>query len=714
LAPVDGARASRRPIPEYLPERTFYEIDSREIRVEFPNVANKHASLEATRFLLEFCPGRVSKRFSIRRGERGYWPMISTALNGAPGFKLDVADVAPECTFVRELNGIPIYEPHSVRLVERPPSIKDSSHGSWFRAFHAEATGPGTDVPVLQYGPLGQIFSRKRAHLHRDNDGIRTLRYATGGEYEVLGDSNLVIRGAFSLEGRQPDGTSSGPQGIGFERQTDGIIFEVRKEHVASTPILPQSLLDRFKTDYGLQYLLSSEDLRVRANDFAISYLWQTSLAMLSATALSQRCTLQQAQALLRGRRRAAADSVIGRLLGGADDDDRQSGLTPTRRHQEILALWDDPIVQREIEAAEALLWTPISVAGNVWFRRRYVATLAEAINVAVLSLLPDVPEDDVSVDMLETPENLSIVVSENTGGGLGHIEAALSVISNDPARFDVALRAALIQCRRAREADTVLDLLGLARRGINRQALTEVFASIRTARSFGQIEVAKAGLREALRNCGLDASRDSISEIMALVLRPGSTTQTDRWLSGLNCSWRRKSAELGIAVPSAVFAYWCSRTDSVARRFKASLTRVATQAPSDQQVFLGLEGLLLEGCHDSCSECLGTGLAFDPETKPSRSLALHWAGLSQEEAPLKFGSEEWLISAREALRDKGRVTLSVGPGEMDACVLAMGDLLAAPIEADYLMVSASLTEVRRKGREWIFVWQARGLAGGT
>src|SRR5207248_1137269 len=141
------------PIPEYIPERTFYEIDSQEIRVEFPNLPAKHGSLEASRFLLEFCPGRVSKRFSVGRQERGYWPVSSTALTGAKGLTLDVVDVAPECTFVRELNGVPVYEPHSVRLVERPQSIKDSSQGSWARVFHAEATGPGTDIPVFGYGP---------------------------------------------------------------------------------------------------------------------------------------------------------------------------------------------------------------------------------------------------------------------------------------------------------------------------------------------------------------------------------------------------------------------------------------------------------------------------------------------------------------------------------------------------------------------------------
>ena len=110
---------------------------------------------------------------------------------------------------------------------------------------------------------------------------------------------------------------------------------------------------------------------------------------------------------------------MIGRLLGGVDDDDRQGGLGPTRRHQEILALWDDPIVQQVMDVAETILWSPVQVTGSKWFRRRYISTLAEAINVAILSLLPDVPEDDLAVDVLETPETISIVVSETTSGGL-------------------------------------------------------------------------------------------------------------------------------------------------------------------------------------------------------------------------------------------------------------------------------------------------------
>jgi hypothetical protein len=713
LEAPDAAPTGRRPrpIPEYIPERTFSEIDSRDIRIDFAGKPDKQASLDLSRFLFEFCPGRVSKRFSIRRQELGYWPTVSTMLIGTPGLSVEVSSIASDYTFVRELDGVPVYGPHSVQLSERPRNIKDSSQGSWNRQLHIERVGSGIGVSVFQFGTLARVFLNKRAYLHRDNDGLRVLRYARSGQYEIIGERDLLLRGRFDLATQPTDGSAKTPQGIGFERVTDGLLFEIAPEHLSSVPPLPNDLIERFRTDYFHHVLLTSDALRDRANTFAIGYLWQTSLAMLSATALQQRCSLQQAQARLRGQRVAAAHAIIGRLLGGADDDDRDDGSSPTKRHQQILALWSDPIIQGIIEHAESVLWAPFDETIRPWLTRRYVYTLAAVLEGALLSLLPDVPQDDLAVDVFEEGGKTSVAISETTSGGLGHIEALLSVIAADPTQLETALRALLIQCMRGRETDTILELVAQTRRGTTKHSLSTVLRQIRAARSFSQIEIGKSALRRELRECGLDASRDAVLAIMANVLRPGSSARSDRWLGGLNALWRRKGTAAGIAIPPAVFAYWCTRTSPIDRRFRQSLTQTVAQDPSDQQVFLATESLLQEGCRDACAECLGTGDPMHLDTKPSRSLALHWIGLAQEEYPLRYGSERWLHRAREMLRDTGRVTLSAAAADLKACTAEMGNLLAFPVESDYLMVAASLAEIRRNGRDWIFVWQARGLA---
>jgi Helicase conserved C-terminal domain len=708
-AVVAGRRP--RPIPEYIPERTFSEIDTREIRIDFAGRPDKTASFEASRFLFEFCPGRVSKRFSVRRGELGYWPSVSATLSGAAPCSFDVANLASECTFVRELDGVPVYAAHSVQLSERPRNIRDSSQGSWDRKLHVESLGTGVSIAVFQYGLLNRIFSEKRAYLHRDSDGLRLLRYAKSGNYEILGDRDLVIRGRFELATQPQDGSASTPQGIGFERVSDGILLEIDRGHLTAFPALPQELTDRFRTDYFLHVLLASKTLRDLANTFAIGYLWQTSLAMLTATSLAQGCSLQEAQTRLKGQRARAADVIIGRLLGGADDDDRNHGSGPTKRHQQILALWDDPVVLGLIEQAERVLWAPFDDTARPWLTNRYVYTLAAAFQITLLSLLPDVPEDDVAVDVYEADGKRTIAISESTSGGLGHIEALLAIIASDPSKVETALRAALVQCTRGRDTDTVLELVAQVRRGATRQSLSTVFRQIRAARSFSQIEASKNALRSELRECGLDASRDAVLAIMANVLRPGSSPNSDRWLAGLNALWRRKSEEAGITISPAVFAYWCTRTHAIDRRFRQSLTQATKQRLSDQQVFLAVEGLLHEDCRDSCHECMGTGDPTKLETKPSRSLALHWIGIEQDEFPLRYGTSNWLRIARDTLRRIGRVTLSASAIDVKACVAEMGNILVFPIESDYLMVAASLAEVRRQGRDWIFVWQARGLA---
>jgi hypothetical protein len=707
-----GTESSGRnwPIAEYIPKSTFSEIDSHEIAVTFTNDAQKEASIESSRFLFEFCPGRVSKRFATRRGEVGYWPTVSSALTGATPCYLDVASVASGVTFIRELDGVPVYEAQGVTVTPRPANIRDSSQGSWDAQFYAESVGAGTDAGMFGSGVFGQVFSSTRAYLHRNNDGIRVLRYADRGSYEILGDRDLVIRGRFALAtGVSAEGDQQ-RQAIGFERVTDGLIFDVDARHLVDFPALPNTLLERFRTDRFLHELLQSETLQRGANSFAIGYLFQTSLTMLSATALAQRCSLKEAQRMLKGRRGVAAAAAIGRLLGGADDDDLQAGANPARRHTQIVSLWGDPVVEATVEAAEKLLWEPKSWADSPWLVRRYVETLAQAINSAIVALLPDAPEGDLAVDVLILADQFRIIVSETTGGGLGHVESLLMKMVGDATQFERAVRSSLVHCAHESESTSVLGLAEQTRRGEAKPLMVEALAAIRRARSFSQIESAKETLRRHMTTVGLDASRASVLGIMSAVLRPGSNGQTDRWIRGLNVLWRQKSAGLGIAIPTAVFAYWCSRHSPISRRFSATLEDIAGETPSDQQLFLALEGLLQEGCADSCPECLGTGRPTQIETKPSRSLALNWIGLSQEESPLRYRTEHWMPRVRESLSQQGRATIVSALADLDACISTLGELCVDPIEADYLLVAASLTELRRSGLDWVMVWETRGL----
>jgi hypothetical protein len=713
LAPVQPPARRGRPIPEYIPPATFSELDSRDIRVVLAAAAAEgEASLDLRRFLYEICPGRVSKRFSTGVNDRGYWPPVSQLLDGSRDVEVQLDQVCTDSALVRHVGQLPVFEPYGVRLEPRPTNIKDSSHGSWDIQTSAEPIGPGLDVAHAGARLWHGVFSRKRVHLHRDHDGLHLTRYANSGSYEILGDRDRVLRGRFQLVNRAPDTDELQTVAIGFAKRCDAFVLDVDPQHLNAAPDLGHDFVQRARVDAFLDQLLRSEELRARANTFSIGHVWQSSLAMLTATALRQRCSLEQAQTLLRGKRAEAAENAISRLLTGSADAEDDAAASRSRRQVQIVNLWRDPTVVAVLEVAERVLWASAGQLDPKWLRRRYLHTLAQSLYSAVLSVLPDVPEGDLTVDLLEDAGQVSIALSETIGGGLGHIETLFGKLSSDPTEFDDAVLAALLQCERAATAGTLLEAISRDHAGTLGTPLADAFESVRGARAFSALDAARRSLRKALFDSGLDSSREAVSAMMGTLLRQGSSTITDRWSRGLNALWCKKSQSLGIVIPSAAFAYWVSRTPAYQRRLARALASLSGQVPSEGQVFLIAEGMLLEGCEDSCAECLGTGESSDSGTKPSRVLAQQWLGLHPYAHAIMFGEDGWTQRVQVALRRHARTIVRVDADQIGDAAVALFALPVSTIEADYLRLTPSLVSVARKGRSWFLTWQIRGLVG--
>jgi Helicase conserved C-terminal domain len=709
----EGGTGASRPIPEYIPSATFAELDAREVEVRFPGANKEPTSLGVDQVLSEVCPGRISKRFSVGAGERGYWLPISARLVGvAEETSIGVDLLFPERLFVREIGGLMVYQPLSLELVQRPTQIKDSSQGRWDSQFYAEPVGEGSALAVFEGGPWMGVFNSKRVYLHRNGDGLRTLRYASTGRYEILGARRQVTRGIFRLESQNSDPPVI-REAIGFEKQADGIVFEVSQQHLGQVPTIRPDAMARLRPDFYLALLLRSEVLQCRANPFSIALLGQTSLAMLCATALKHRCPLAEAQSMLKDGRVAAADAVVTRFFGSlSDGDDAHPGKPGrSRRHQELLDLWSDPEVLSTIEMCERVLWEDPDDVFVAWLRKRYIHTLSTAILVAVAGVLVEVPEEDLSVEVTDEEEKTQIFLTETVSGGLGHIEALVARMASEPAMFGDALRASFERCDRDAVARTILDIVDRVSRGPYKQMLSDAFGRLRGSQTFDDLFAAKDQLRLSIRETGLDASRAIVSPLVAKVLKPGSSRATDRWTRGLNSLWRKKSAELRIAIDPAVFSYWCSERAFLRRRLDRYLRQLSGQAPTDNQMFIAFGNFLHDTCEDSCPECLGTGDFGFTSNRPSRDLARRWLGFDAEQRILAIGdSDAWLAQVRAALAVESRVTLEVVAMDMPAVARALHRLFVEDIEREYLFIPVSIGGISRRGSSWDVVLQLRGV----
>jgi hypothetical protein len=708
-SPIQAATRRRRPIPEYIPQATFSELDSRELTVKFRDDPDREGLLESRRFFFEFCPGRVSKRFSVDPRARGYWLSASGLMNGSKDLPLSIGQVCTDFIFARNVGDIRIFEPCGVEVEQRPLNVKDSSQGSWNLEFFAEQIGEGLELPEVLTGSCRTAFARVSFHLHRDQDGVEIVRYARGGRYDLLFDRDQVVRGTFRLTSRADENGAQVPEAIGYVKRCDAIILEVKHSHLQQRPHLSGDLLARLRPDAFLWALHCSDILREKANAFAIGYLWQTSLAMLTATALSNRCSLREAQRLLSGKRVEAATAAITRLLHSVADDDSHSGAI-SRRQAQIVDLWRDASVLAVVEKAEECLWATADALSDSWLSHRYAHTLAQAAYVAATSILDDVPEGDLDIDVFEKSGDIQLVLSETTGGGLGHIETLHARLSEDPLRLDNAIGAALVHCERADADENLLDVVSFVRRGDEAAALRRAFQQCRHSSSFTGLQAARQDLRCALMDGGLSSDRASVTALMGTVLRPGSSSETDRWMSGLNDLWAKKNARVGVAIPPSVFSYWVARTRTYKRRLAATIGNIGMRDASDQQVFLSADGMLREGCADSCTECLGTGSFEAPDTKPSRSLAMQWLGLKSATNDVLFGEASWLDRFNEELRRHAKVTLRVPASQIQMAMRELHALAARQLDLEYLLVTPVLSQVRRRRSHFFLTWQIRGI----
>ena len=341
--PREGARVENQrisyPLPEFLPSATFAELDVTETRISFlpdHNRSKDDEFLDVSQVLNESCPGRASKRFSTGARDRGYWHEHSMNLvNGANA--VAARTLYPSSLDLGTFGGVRVFQPVSVVESNCPPDVNDSSYGSWnwknsFRPF-----GNGYDVPIFSIAPWKDVFESATAFLHRDQSGVDVTRFANSFDFEIRNQRGEQTIGTCDLLGTAEAEEKTWPEGVGFHRRVDGIQIKLILAHLREAPKIPEQLMARFRSDYYLHVLKTSDAFPPEVNTFLREWIWQTSLAMLTATALHNNITLEEAQQRLEGRRLDSANRVIEAIFHVRDPNlESQEG----RLIENIRAIW--------------------------------------------------------------------------------------------------------------------------------------------------------------------------------------------------------------------------------------------------------------------------------------------------------------------------------------------------------------------------------------
>ncbi|GGZ00112.1 protein DpdJ [Novosphingobium colocasiae] len=691
---------ARQPLPSFIPSASFAELAASDVVVEFPGTDKDSETRGIASQLMESCPGRVSKRFSVGRREKGYWLVGSDQLlNTASPVLLSPRLLFPESIAVGDNPAAAALQPIRMAFAERPAMVKDSSNARWLWGTSASPVGDGRPLPLFAGAQWQSVFSDSRAYLHGDLNAVQVRRRTSEGQFDILLRGGVERRGTVLL-GSIGEGSAVQREPIGFEQTVDALIFTVQPDHLASTPDLDAASIGRLRQDYFKHLLLTSPALREAASSFTLEWVWQTSLAMLTAKALEGDCGLEAAQATLEGRRVEMIGRVLTRMysVNAFDDDDPDDHDAGGRARLRLESLWADPVSAAEIRRAEAVLWRHLDADFETWLRQRHLRSLAEACLAGVLTIAGDVGDGDLIADVLDEEDGARIIISETAPGGIGQIEAFVQAALDGAGAFERAFAHALGFCSRAYTAENLLAVVANVR---SAGTLASIFSDVRHARGYQQTILAQMALTDTLEAAGHGASRQDVVSVAGRLLRSGTETATDAWFDGLNRLWSEREARLGAPIDPRVFAYLLVDSPIVRRRFSAMITRLTGQVPSEAQLFARAQDFLAEGCHDSCPQCLRNSNRFAMDIQPSRSLSRQW--LEQQHAALREVevSPGWVERLRHLLTQADRVVVVGRSNDHAEIAQTLQTLLTEPFERDYLMVWPILSAVHRAHDTW-------------
>lgn len=701
---------ARQPLPSFIPAASFADLSASDVIVEFPGADKDDEARGVAPQLIESCPGRVSKRFSVRRQERGYWLAGSDLLLSQPSPVIVPArQLFPDSLAIGTDQASAAIQPARMALEERPQQVKDSSNAAWLWTSSAVLVEEGRQLPLFGQPQWSPIFSGVRAFLHGDANALLVQRRTSEGRFDILMNGGIEQRGTIIL-GQTVADSETVREPVGFDLSVDGLVIEVREAHLVARPDLDSATIGRLRQDYFRHILLDSALLREAASSFTLEWVWQTSLAMLSATALRDDLTLEAAQAQLEGKRVAAIGRVLSRMfsVSSLDEDDPDDHQAGGKARQRLEALWSDTGCASEILRAETVLWEDLGDAFESWLRRRHLRTLAEACLSAVHAIATDVGEGDLVVDVFDDHENPRIVISENAPGGIGQIEAFVQTALDGEGAFERAVAHALDFCTREHISENLIAVAAKSRE--RDHALMSAFALTRTAHGYHQILEAQRRLTDALEESTLGASRQNVVALTGRLLLPNSSPQTDAWFDALNRLWKQRETRLGAPIDPRVFAYLLVDTPSVRKRFSAMISHMTGQQPAEAQLFARTQDFLLPGCHDSCPQCLSNSNRFTSDVRPSRELTSQWISASRPQIPVLSVGPGWADRIRSLLSGEDRVDIWASAAELPLVAQTLQALLTEPFERDYLMVWPIVSAVTRQPEGWRVAIEIRSM----
>ena len=705
------------PLPDFVPSSLFSELNLPEVTVVssvWPDGRSpREDSLPIDQALRTLVPGKVTRRFAVKRSTVSHWIPLPSLDPGATHQQVAVEDVCAEYEevghFQALIDGAPVevrcVRPWAMRPSIVPPQVNATSNAwpEWHSQLIPDGPGAVLDLPIGS--PWSAHVQEVRLHAHVYRSSVEVRRFAMGAR------ASLRLRRAHARElqadVRYVERESRRLAAIGSTAHVDGLRFlvSVPAEDIVRSDDVNSAKVRAFRTAYFKHRVLTDPQLAAYANVFQREWLYQVYLSALTAWTIADSPSLRQANEAMLPFLPAAADKVLRVIFealaadDGEEEDEGEDGdHRQARLNEDILTLLGQGEVARRLSELAEVLWEPPDAEWHAWAGQRYLATLGGAVLETCRHLYPEAGADDLVLDIdpgarppglpPAPPGTAELWITETTIGGGGVVEEVGRRYVEDPRRFFRLVENALGPSDREVSHAELTRVLELAEAD---REVAEALERVRHASRHDELQTAVERLEAVLESRGVLLNRTVMSAVHARITRPGSSRATDDLLLDLVRRWHVYEERLGIEVDARVFAYLESEREEVAR----ALARVDPEAARDRAFrFHALYGLLWPRGNLIRSLALATYNPFATQPDTDRELVLD--RLAHRTSAVRVGDPEWRARVTEALRADGSSRLTAAPEERGALRAALLTLGVEPLEIDFLHVFPRIEGVSR------------------
>ncbi|GAA1546983.1 protein DpdJ [Kribbella lupini] len=536
-APDDSGLKHRTPLRDFVPGNLFDELTVPDVAFSVPWVGNEIRSeqLPALRAIREFLPGNVSRHFGVWATHKRHWVPLPEDRDADGARWVDVATYSgiPVDDVQADGQTVAVYAPLAVTLSAVDSNISDSSsmRANWKFTVMPLGAGVSLNLP----SSVTTLISHLSSHLHVQGGGVRLMRYTT----EATGV--LRINGAPRVErirfGKR-DGADFVPAALGVEIHCDALIGHVLVPGFTGAPSADE------RAAWMEHQIMTGDAFPADMISFDRSAIAEV-LRTVAVTWAGVRQDPPDQVAFAR-------ELITTSELLGVTRENVDSAAADWLQDASVQRLLLDLLVAaRAAERSESWL---------AWLRRRYTLSAANLLLTSLTSWGSGVDADELTVDLHPDDES-RFVISEQSPGGTGQIEALSRAVAENPDNLGMTLRDAI--------RPSELEMMDTELRSLLAAADNDVAGAIQVLTSAWRdghqaVRAATRQLETALRGVGVELGHAARTALATRLVGPGAHAglidEISVWMSLRD----RSLADSGFAIdPRTLAVLLADRTEA-------------------------------------------------------------------------------------------------------------------------------------------------------